>query len=145
MRPTTPPWLKSLNFQVGILCRLRRAPKSQGHSDQPPTHQSDGWKGPWIPEPGEVVACFFEAKQLNQRGHLWERFLLDYIGFLEALYKKESPKIRDQSNFFSETQLKFGIQNFSLLVFTGSQASKNGRRTRQQEAEFVMKSNACKK
>ena len=58
----------------------------------------------------------------------------------------KSPQNAKRSNFFQEElYLNSETNFFSLLVFTGSQGSKNWRRARHHDATFMMKTKRYKK
>ena len=147
--------MKSLIFQGDVFglgfefcwgIPLRSTPVPQaGKPDCSPAWPQQGGKESWTPH-GSSAVFWSQAKSAEQ--------LISKIIFptqysdVTAFIKNEgapktppkSPLNAKRSNFFQEElYLNSETNFFSLLVFTGSQGSKNWRRARHHDAIFLMK------
>ena len=147
--------MKSLIFQGGVFglrfqfcwgLTLRSTPVPQaGKPDGSPDWPHQGVKDSWTPHGSSAVFFWSQAKSAEQ--------LISKIIFptqysdVTALIKNEraSPQNAKLNNFFMvKLHFKSETNFFSLLVFTGSQGSRNWRRARHHHAIFLTKTNNLK-
>ena len=89
------------------------------------------WTPPW------KVSCFLETSQISPK-IIFPSQYSDVTAFIKK--GRASPQNAKLKNFLRvKLYLKSETNFFSLLVFTGSQGSKNWRRARHHDATFVMK------
>ena len=140
-------WCFSICFVNCWNLFLRSGPVAQaGKPNCSPDWPHQGGKESWTPPMEAPLFFWSQAKSAEQ--------LISKIIFptqysdVTALIKNEraSPQNAKLKKILrAKLYLKSETNFFSLLVFTGSQGSKNCRRARHHDATFMMKTKRCKK